>query len=126
MSLKQIKCAGILWLLGFQYLITSVSARDDGLKVPVSILSNFLIYKGAAIRETNFTVWGASPVMDDDGKTHLFAARWPEANVNPAWRKSSEIAHYEANSPVGLANGMRLHRTILKSNGLETPTPSFT
>ena len=74
---------------------------DTRLKVRVSALADNLVYKGASIREENFTVWGAGPVLDDEGKVHLYAARWPEKNVDPAWRKSSEIAHYEADSPEG-------------------------
>jgi hypothetical protein len=39
--------------------------------------------------------------MDETGRVHLFAARWPEPQVDPAWRKSSEIAHYVADRPEG-------------------------
>jgi hypothetical protein len=91
--------ASIVVVLVFHIVVSSVAAGDAGLKVPISVLADSLVYKGAAIRETNMTIWGAGPIIDDEGKAHLYAARWPEANVDPAWRKSSEIAHYIADSP---------------------------
>ena len=70
------------------------------LKVPESALAKALVWQGVAIAETNYTIWGASPVVAD-GRYHLFAARWPEASVDPAWRKSSEIARYVSDQPEG-------------------------
>jgi len=67
----------------------------------LSFIASNLEWKGIAIQDENYTVWGCAPIQGEDGKTHLFAARWPEKNVNPAWRKSSEIAHYVADSPEG-------------------------
>ena len=69
-------------------------------KVPESSISKALHWKGIAIEEKDYSMWCASPIFAD-GKYHLFAARWPEANVDPAWRKSSEIAHYMADKPDG-------------------------
>lgn len=83
------------------------------LKVPESSLAKALVWQGIAIEETNYTIWGASPVVAD-GTVHLFAARWPEANVDPAWRKSSEIAHYVADKPAG---PFRFHEVVLKGTG---------
>ncbi|MCF7975397.1 MAG: glycoside hydrolase N-terminal domain-containing protein, partial [Phycisphaerae bacterium] len=70
-------------------------------KVPFSAIASGLEYKGIAVAEEDYTVWGASPLMDDQGKVHLYVARWPEKNVDPAWRKSSEIAHYVSDHPEG-------------------------
>ena len=66
-----------------------------------------------AIEETNYTIWGASPIMAG-GKFHLFAARWPEANVDPAWRKSSEIAHYVSDQSEG---PFHFQEVVLKGTG---------
>ncbi|MDY7393978.1 sulfatase-like hydrolase/transferase [Aureibaculum sp. 2210JD6-5] len=66
-----------------------------------SFISKNLEFKGVALEDKEYTIWGCAPIQGDDGKTHLFAARWPEKNVDPAWRKSSEIAHYVADSPEG-------------------------
>ena len=68
---------------------------------PVSTIAANLKWIGPAISEANFTTWGAAPIIGEDGRTHLFAARWPEDNVDPAWRKSSEIAHYVGEKPEG-------------------------
>ncbi len=37
---------------------------DAELKVPVSALANSLVYTGAEICETDWTIWGTSPVLD--------------------------------------------------------------
>jgi len=59
-------------------------------------------YVGIAVEEPGYTIWGSSPIIDDDGKVHLFVARWPgELKVNPGWRSHSEIAHYVGESPEG-------------------------
>ena len=63
--------------------------------------ADHLSYVGVAVEDSDYTIWGTSPVIDDQGKVHLFVARWPEKNVDPAWRKSSEIAHYVSDSPEG-------------------------
>lgn len=58
-------------------------------------------YVGVAIDEPGFTIWGSSPIVGEDGKVHLFVARWPGDKVEPGWRTHSEIAHYVADSPEG-------------------------
>jgi len=55
-----------------------------------------------AVEENDFTIWGSSPIMDTEGRVHLFVARWPaELKVDPGWRSDSEIAHYIGESPEG-------------------------
>ncbi len=59
-------------------------------------------YIGIAVEEPGYTIWGSSPIMDNEGKVHLFVARWPgELKVEPGWRSHSEIAHYVADRPEG-------------------------
>lgn len=59
-------------------------------------------YVGVAVEEPAYTIWGSSPIMDDDGRVHLFVARWPkELKVDPGWRSHSEIAHYVSDKPEG-------------------------
>jgi len=53
-------------------------------------------------------------LVGEDGKTHLFCARWPEANVDPAWRKSSEIVHYVVDRPEG---PYTFRAVVLKGSG---------
>jgi type 1 glutamine amidotransferase len=70
-------------------------------KLKNSFIYKNLKFKGIAVEDKDYTLWGAAPIMGDDGKIHLYIARWPEKNVDPAWRKSSEIAHYISESPEG-------------------------
>ncbi|WP_430971631.1 sialate O-acetylesterase [Sunxiuqinia rutila] len=58
-------------------------------------------YIGIAVEEPGYTTWGTSPIMDEDGKVHLFVARWPGNKVEPGWRTCGEIAHYVGDAPEG-------------------------
>ncbi len=66
---------------------------------------------GPSVTEANFTCWSASPIFGEDGHVHPSVVRWPEGNVEPAWRKPSEIAHYPADKPAVLytASGNNVH-----------------
>lgn len=91
----------------------AVHLRKSTAKVPRSAIAEGLQWKGIAIKEPGYTIWGASPIVAD-GKVHLFAARWPEANVDPAWRKSSEIAHYVSDRPGG---PFRFRSVVVQGSG---------
>ncbi len=95
--------AGGLALLGAINTGSAQSSKEAArpAKVPYSSLARGLKWGGVAVQEDDYTIWGAAPIVDDGGKVHLFVARWPERNVDPAWRKSSEIAHYVADRPEG-------------------------
>ncbi|WP_215225565.1 glycoside hydrolase family protein [Echinicola shivajiensis] len=67
----------------------------------LSFVAEGLEWKGVAVQDEDYSIWGCAPIVGEDGKVHIFAARWPEKNVDPAWRKSSEIAHYVSDSPEG-------------------------
>ncbi len=71
-----------------------------------------LEYVGVAVDEPGYHCWGTSPVMDDEGKVHLFVARYPSRtglidlvsyprSFNAGWRHDSEIAHYVGDGPEG-------------------------
>ncbi len=66
-----------------------------------------LEYAGVAVNEPGYHCWGTSPIMDDEGKIHLFVARWPvpsetfRRGFDKAWRHDSEIAHYVGDGPEG-------------------------
>ena len=34
-------------------------------------------FVGVAVSEPGYHVWGSSPILDAEGKVHLFVARWP-------------------------------------------------
>ncbi|MCK5000631.1 MAG: glycoside hydrolase family protein, partial [Anaerohalosphaera sp.] len=85
-------------------------------KLPFSAIASSLEFKGIAVKEDDYTIWGAAPVIDDAGKVHLYVARWPENNVDPAWRKSSEIAHYVSDHPEG---PFKFVSVIVKGSGIK-------
>lgn len=58
-------------------------------------------YVGVAVASTEHQIWGSSPIVDPEGKTHLFVARWPFKTGHPGWKYNSEIAHYVADKPEG-------------------------
>jgi len=69
---------------------------------PAKQFADMWEYRGIAVEEPGYTVWGSSPIEDEKGQTHLFVARWPaELKVDPGWRSHSEIAHYVGASPEG-------------------------
>ncbi|MBO9620724.1 MAG: glycoside hydrolase family protein [Niabella sp.] len=75
-------------------------------------------FVGVSIHEPGYHVWGASPIIDEQGKVHLFAARWPKQyNVDPGWRSHSEIAHYVSDSPEG---PFRFSDIVMKGTGKAT------
>lgn len=75
-------------------------------------------YVGVAVDEPDYMTWGASPIVGDDGKIHLFTERWPKQyRVDPGWRSHSEIAHYVADKPEG---PFRFSEVALKGTGKKT------
>ena len=82
-----------------------------------SFIAKNLEWKGVAIQDDNYTIWGCAPIQDEKGKTHLFVARWPEKNVDPAWRKSCEIAHYVSDHPEG---PFKFSDVAIKGTGKDT------
>jgi hypothetical protein len=60
-----------------------------------------LEYVGVAVEEPDYHVWGSSPVIGPEGKTHLFVARWPLEETFDAWLTHCEIARYLSDSPEG-------------------------
>jgi hypothetical protein len=95
------------------FTLIQLSAVEPVFKatVPYSGIAQNLKWVGVAVEEPNYTIWGACPIRDDEGRVHLFVARWPEKNVDPAWRKSSVIAHYIGDRPEG---PFRFHKVVLR------------
>lgn len=76
-----------------------------------------LEYVGVAVEEEDFHVWGASPVIGPEGKTHLFVSRWPIARGFGAWTTHCEIARYVSESPEG---PFEFREVIAKAKGTGT------
>ena len=90
------------------------AATNSVASVPISAIARGLEWRGVALEEKEFTLWDVSPIVGEDGKVHLFVGRWPEANVDPAWRKSSEIAHYVGEKPEG---PFQFRNVVLRGTG---------
>ncbi len=55
----------------------------------------------AKFSDPDFYIWGGSMVRGDDGKCHLYYARWPRRLGHNSWVTHSEIAHAVADDPMG-------------------------
>ncbi|MCL3781995.1 hypothetical protein EMN47_16535 [Prolixibacteraceae bacterium JC049] len=85
---------------------------------PKAIANNFKLI-GEAVNEPGYDVWGSSPVRGEDGKVHLFCARWSGAiPFYEAWKYNSEIAHYVANNPEGPFQFENVVASAAKSAGV--------
>ncbi len=95
----------VLFLFSFfmfgQIFVVESCAQKASKSAPLSFIAKNLEWKGVAVEDSNYTVWGCAPIEGEDGKIHIYASRWPEKNVDPAWRKKSEIAHYVSDDPEG-------------------------
>lgn len=58
--------------------------------------------------------WGASIIKGDDGKYHLFYARWKKELKFSAWLTHSEVAHAVSDNPAG---PWKYKETALKGRG---------
>lgn len=96
---------------------STLISSDPSLKKKKSFADQWE-YVGIAVSEPGYTIWGTSPIFGDDGKVHLFVARWPaELKVDPGWRSHSEIAHYVGDSPEG---AFKFSDIALKGTGERT------
>lgn len=94
-------------LISFASLAAEAEEGKGGCKE--SDFCKSLEYAAVAVNEPGYHCWGASPVIDEQGKVHLFVARWPVKTpdgkripFNPhGWRQYSEIAHYVGDKPEG-------------------------
>lgn len=65
-----------------------------------------------------YWVWCGSAIQGEDGRYHLFAARWPQGlNFLPAYQSYSEVVHASADRPTG---PYRFESAVLPDRG-----PSF-
>ena len=62
---------------------------------------NSLEFKSIAIQDNGWQIWGCSPIIGPEGKTHLFVARWPQETGHEGWYTDSQITHYVGETPEG-------------------------
>lgn len=107
-TFRQISCV-ILVFLG---IATGQSAPE----LTVENFSQSLVPKGFVLQENDWHVWCNAPVLDDQGKVHLYVARWPVKDTfGNGWHTTCEIAHYQAASADGPYTYVG---TILKGSGV--------
>ena len=99
MGRKRNKCKRIYSLI----MLIVITGITIGLKAQSKTsFADHWEFVGTAVEEPGYTIWGTSPILGEDGKVHLFVARWPcELKVDTGWRTHSEIAHYVGDSPEG-------------------------
>lgn len=94
-----------------------IKTTDHNLNEKHSWFSKSLEYKGIVLQDDNWHIWGCSPIQDDEGKTHLFVARWPQNTGHMGWKTHSQIAHYVANNPEG---PFKFADVVLEGTGKDT------
>jgi alpha-L-fucosidase/arylsulfatase A-like enzyme len=84
-----------------------ISPANDGTNpktAEADLLEGFadrLEFLSYAINDPDFHIWGTSPIIDQDGKVHLFVARWSADLGHMAWKTHCEVAHYVGKGPQG-------------------------
>lgn len=56
---------------------------------------------GRILEEEQYNVWGCSPIYGEDGRVHVFYARWENKYDHLGWVAACEVAHAVADSPEG-------------------------
>jgi len=77
------------------------SAYGKELKLPYSLLALSLTYEGITVDDPEHWYWCVSPILDQEGKTHLFCSRWPAEDRMDGWFNKSEIVHFIGDTPTG-------------------------
>jgi hypothetical protein len=80
-------------------LIPRLSLGDSLNDSDESEFCRSLVPVGRRLETEGYYVWGASPIVGDDGKIHVFYSRWPVKYGMGGWIHQSEIAHAVADTP---------------------------
>ena len=71
----------------------------------------------SVVSTPGWCLWGASPVIDEQGRINLMVERWPSGgDWEEGWRKHSEIALYRSEG-TKLDGPFRYVKTVLKGSG---------
>ena len=82
-----------------------------------SWFSKSLEFKGIAVQDDDWQIWGCSPIIGPEGKTHLFVARWPVETGHQGWYTDSQVAHYVGETPEG---PFKFSDIVLEATGKDT------
>ena len=75
------------------------SGEGVNLKMPYSSLALNMEYKGPVLSDPGWFNWCLSPIKGEDGKYHLFSARWLDTMWN--WAERGQIIHSVSDNPEG-------------------------
>lgn len=93
MNEKYIIVGLLVFLITF-FCSSQSASNTDILKDKSSWFSESLEFKGIALQDDDWHIWGCSPILDHEGKIHLFVARWPEKTGHEGWYTHSQVAHF--------------------------------
>lgn len=94
--------------------IFGVDKKEQYDKKYISDFSKRLKPLNRILELEGYYVWGCSPVMDADGRFHVFFSRWEASKGMGGWISCSEIAHAVADRAEGPYSGIE---TILAPRG---------
>ncbi len=104
-----------LMILAAPWIAPQISASEPPSPQPETSLADRWERLGQVLTEPGWHLWGASPIADEEGRIHLFVARWPVAvGWDLGWRKHSQIARYVADHPEG---PFRFAEIVLRGDG---------
>ncbi|MCP5537694.1 MAG: hypothetical protein H7A51_15855 [Akkermansiaceae bacterium] len=87
----------ILSLAAASLITTTLSFAEAPSKLTVANFRESLRPKGFVLQEDEWHVWCNAPILDEQGKVHLFVARFPTSIAfSRGWHSAGEIAHYTA------------------------------
>lgn len=76
-----------------------------------------LVPRGFVLAEDDWNIWCSASIRDENGRIHLFVARWPVKDTFAlGWHTTCEIGHYRGDKPEGPFGYVA---SILKGTGVE-------
>lgn len=107
-----------IYLLSMNFVSSAQDVMTKKIDIDqASWFSKSLEFKGITVHDDDWQIWGCSPIISDDGKIHLFVARWPEETGHEGWYTDSQIAHYVGDTPEG---PFKLSDIVLEGTGKDT------
>ncbi|MEM9253300.1 MAG: glycoside hydrolase family protein [Planctomycetota bacterium] len=68
-------------------------------ETPVSAFCDALEPVGRILEDPDYNVWGCSPIYGDDGRVHVFFARWKNVYHHEGWVTACEVGHAVSREP---------------------------
>ncbi|MEM9419508.1 MAG: glycoside hydrolase family protein [Planctomycetota bacterium] len=68
-------------------------------EAPMSPFAQSLSPVGRILEDPDYNVWGCSPIYGDDGRVHVFYARWKNVYHHEGWVTACEVGHAVSKEP---------------------------